>query len=170
MIRLKKNKKFVVSGENTFTLKTQDYQVMPLRSRKGKFKLEENDDSYLVSYNDGHFVGEVAELKQNKCTVIVNGNSYSFTIDTEVSFQRKEHLKKTNQLQISSHVQAPMPGKISEILIAQGSQVEKGTALILLEAMKMQNQILSSQSGTVGKIRVRTGESVMVNQVLIEME
>ncbi len=170
MIRLKKNKKFVVSGENTFTLKTQDYNVLSSRTRKDKFTLQKNDDNYMVSFNNEHFVGEVAELKQNKCTVIVNGNTYSFTIDTEASFQRKESLIKNNQLKLNANVEAPMPGKITEILIAQGSQVEKGTALLLLEAMKMQNQILSHQTGTVGKIRVRTGESVMVNQVLIEME
>jgi biotin carboxyl carrier protein len=170
MIRLKKNKKFVVSGENTFTLKTQDYKLVSSRIQKEKFTLQKNDDNYMVSLNNKHFVGEVAELKQNKCTVIVNGNTYSFTIDTEASFKRKEGLKENNQLKLNQNIEAPMPGKITEILIAQGSQVEKGTALLLLEAMKMQNQIISQQAGTVGKIRVRAGESVMVNQVLIEME
>ena len=170
MIRLKKNKKFVVSGDNTFTLKTLDYQVVSSRSRNDKFKLDKNDNDYLVTYKKRHFVGEVTELKQNKCTVTVNGNTYSFTIDTEVSFQRKNKLKDTNQLKGHQNIEAPMPGKITEVLITQGSQVEKGTAMLLLEAMKMQNQILCNQSGIVRKILVKNGDSVMVNQVLVEME
>ena len=170
MIRLKKNKTFVVSGENIFSLKTHDYELVSSRKRKDKFTLQKNKDNYVVSFNNKDFVGELVELKQNKCIVIINGNTYSFTIDTEASFQRKENLIKNNQFKLNANVEAPMPGKITEILITQGSQVEKGTALLLLEAMKMQNQILSQQAGTVGKIRVRTGESVMLNQVLIEME
>jgi len=170
MITLKKNKSFVLSGDHSYTLKTQNYQVLSSRSRKEKFTLKESENEFVVNYKDHNFIGEIIDLKQNKCTVLVNGNTYCFTIDTEASFQRKEKLHKNNQIKTNCHVSAPMPGKITEILTCEGNLVEKGSPLILLEAMKMQNQILAGHSGTVSKVLIKDGDSVMANQVLIEIE
>ncbi|MCT4602581.1 MAG: acetyl-CoA carboxylase biotin carboxyl carrier protein subunit [Marinifilum sp.] len=169
MISLKKNKIFVLSGENTYNLKTQNYQVVSSRSKKEKFNIKETDKEYIVNYKGKEFVGEIIELKQNKCSVSINGNTYKFTIDTESSFQRKEKLSKNNLLKNNSQIIAPMPGKISEILISEGSAVEKGSPLLLLEAMKMQNQVLSAQSGIITKLLIHEGDNVMANQLLMEI-
>ncbi|WP_421919101.1 biotin/lipoyl-containing protein [Marinifilum sp.] len=171
MISLKKNKIFVLSGENTYTIKTQNYKVVSSRSKKGKFSIKETDkEEFIVNYKETQFVGEIIELKQNKCSVSINGNTYNFTIDTESSFQRKEKLSKNNLQKNNSQIIAPMPGKISEILISEGSVVEKGSPLLLLEAMKMQNQVLSAQSGIVKKLLIHEGDNVMANQLLMEIE
>nr|WP_320119248.1 biotin/lipoyl-containing protein [uncultured Marinifilum sp.] len=169
MISLKKNKNFVVSGDDIYILKSQNYQVVSSRSRKEKFNVTEKNKEYTVNYRGKQFSGEILDLKQNKCSVSVNGNTYTFAIDSEASFQRKEKLSKNNLLKTNCKVMAPMPGKISEILISEGTNVEKGTPLLLLEAMKMQNQILCSQSGIVKKIFTKDGDSVMANQLLIEI-
>lgn len=170
MITLKRNKNYVLSGDQSYHLKAQNYQVLSSRSKKEKFTIKETENEFIIQYKDKNFIGEIAELKQNKCTVLVNGNTYNFTIDTEASFQRKEKLHKNNFIKTNCNVLAPMPGKITEVLTSEGSPIEKGNPLILLEAMKMQNQILAAQDGTVSKILVKDGDSVMSNQVLIEID
>ena len=170
MITLKKNKNFVLSGDQPYPLKTQNYQVISSRSKKEKFTIQETEDEFIVEYKDKNFIGEIVELKQNKCTVQVNGNTYNFTIDTESTFHRKEKLNENNLIKANCDVLAPMPGKITEVLTSEGSSVEKGNPLILLEAMKMQNQILAAQDGIISKILVKDGDSVMSNQVLIEID
>lgn len=63
-------------------------------------------------------------------------------------------------------VTAPMPGKILKVVAKEGQTVKKGQALIVLEAMKMENEIVAPQDGTVASINVSMGVSVESNDVL----
>lgn len=65
-------------------------------------------------------------------------------------------------------IKAPMPGLILDIPIKEGDIVQKGDVLIVLEAMKMENSIKSSQAGAIRKILVTSGQGVEKNQVLIQ--
>jgi biotin carboxyl carrier protein len=63
-------------------------------------------------------------------------------------------------------VSAPMAGKIVRVLIAQGQHVESGQGLLVIEAMKMQNEIRSPKTGTVERLAAREGETVNAGKVL----
>ncbi len=63
-----------------------------------------------------------------------------------------------------------MPGKILEILVEKGEDIERGQAVIILEAMKMENEIKTADSGTISEVFVETGDSVEKNQPLIEIK
>jgi len=63
-------------------------------------------------------------------------------------------------------VTAPMPGTILDVKVAQGASVKKGDILVVLEAMKMENEILASQDGTVAQVLVTKGASVNSGDVL----
>ena len=63
-----------------------------------------------------------------------------------------------------------MPGKILEILVEENTLLKQGEAVIILEAMKMQNEILSHVNGRVKKINFKTNYSVMKDDVMIEIE
>lgn len=65
------------------------------------------------------------------------------------------------------HITAPMPGKVVKVLVAESSQVEAGQGLIVVEAMKMQNEIRSPKVGVVEKICVSEGASVAVGETLL---
>ena len=65
---------------------------------------------------------------------------------------------------------APMPGKIVRVLVAQGDQVQAGTGILVVEAMKMQNEIKASGAGQVVELRVVEGELVAAGQVLATLE
>jgi biotin carboxyl carrier protein len=66
-------------------------------------------------------------------------------------------------------IKAVIPGVVAEVNAAAGSVVRKGEMLMTLEAMKMLNRILSPQDGTVKAIRVKAGQKVGKDQVLIEL-
>lgn len=63
-------------------------------------------------------------------------------------------------------VKAPMPGKISFVKAAIGQGVNRGDVLVVLEAMKMQNDITASSDGTVIDVRVKVGDNVKTGDVL----
>ena len=61
---------------------------------------------------------------------------------------------------------APMPGSVSKIVAKEGQTVKKGDVIIMLEAMKMQNEMASPVAGTVKSINVAVGESVKPGQIM----
>jgi biotin carboxyl carrier protein len=65
---------------------------------------------------------------------------------------------------------APMPGKVVRILLSQGAQVEAGTGVLVVEAMKMQNEVKSPRKGTIQKILVSEGAAVNAGDVLAIVE
>ena len=66
-------------------------------------------------------------------------------------------------------VKAPIPGLIARVLVDVGDQVVAGQPLLVLEAMKMENQISAPRSGTVGQLNVATGQNVALHAVLAEI-
>lgn len=66
-------------------------------------------------------------------------------------------------------VKAPIPGVISSIKVAAGTQVKKGSILLILEAMKMQNEILAPYDATVASVNISEGASVQTNDVLLTL-
>jgi acetyl/propionyl-CoA carboxylase alpha subunit len=65
---------------------------------------------------------------------------------------------------------APMPGKIVRVLVSQGDDVETGAGVLVVEAMKMQNEIKSPKKGTIQKILVSEGAAVNAGDVLAIVE
>ena len=63
-----------------------------------------------------------------------------------------------------------MPGKVVRVLLAPGNEVDAGQGVLIVEAMKMQNEIKSPKQGHVVEVRVSEGETVSANQVLAVVE
>ena len=66
-------------------------------------------------------------------------------------------------------VLAPLPGTVIKVLVAPGDRVEAGQLLLLLEAMKMQNEILSPAAGIVAQVAIKAGEQVGKDALLVEI-
>ena len=71
---------------------------------------------------------------------------------------------------VSGGVVAPMPGKIVNILVEPGDKVEAGQVVVILEAMKMENELSALSKGTVKAVTVHRGDSVQGGQVLVSLE
>ena len=70
---------------------------------------------------------------------------------------------------LSRELRAPMPGKVIEVLVKEGQSVEEGEAMLVLEAMKMENVLRAGMSGVVSSIGVEAGNAVEKEAVLISM-
>lgn len=66
-------------------------------------------------------------------------------------------------------VKAPMPGSIMQVNVADGDKVKKGAVLCVLEAMKMENEIMAPQDGVVASVEVKKGDSVTTDALLVTM-
>ena len=63
-----------------------------------------------------------------------------------------------------------MPGKIIDVLVREGSTILRGEPLVILEAMKMQNELISPANGTIEKVHAKPNTNVMKDDLLIEIK
>jgi len=146
-------------------------EELKINGRKEEVKIfEDNDGFTYLEYKNKKYLAEITEKNQNKFTVLLNGVSYSFTIESPISYRRRKYLEKYKQVSKTETINAPMPGKIIEMLVDVNAIVKEGDAILILEAMKMQNEISTHVSGKVIKINVRPGDNVTKDQVMLEIE
>lgn len=168
----KDNEYFAVSDQNTrYKFKDLFSEDIMINHKKADIKIfdDENGFTYIL-YKRKKYLAEIIEKNQNKYTVLLNGVSYIFSIETPISYKRRKYLDRTKAKSKMEVVCAPMPGKIVDVLVEPGAIVSEGEALIILEAMKMQNEIISPVSGIVKEVPVRQNETVNKEDILVEIE
>lgn len=100
-------------------------------------------------------------------------NLNEFIIDDTVyktKINKKYSLKKQYKPKDNSIITAFIPGTIRKIYVSEGQKINRGDKLLVLEAMKMKNDIVSPISAKVKSINVKVDEIVTKNQILIELE
>lgn len=132
--------------------------------------LEQADFNYDFEWNEKRFHCELVSRDQNKAVVNVNGVEYKFSLESIFSFVRKGLIAGEDDKNVASRIIAPMPGKIIDIFLNEGDLVNVGEPILTLEAMKMQNEITAECNGVIQKIRVVPGQSVMKDELLIEIQ
>ncbi len=101
--------------------------------------------------------------------VSVNGTGFELTVDDRRSQMISMLLKSTRHAPKSVVVTAPMPGMIVRLEVEQGTTVEAGAGLLVLEAMKMENEIWAINHGRIDEICVQRGQKVEKGEPLIRM-
>jgi biotin carboxyl carrier protein len=163
-----------------------------------KYATTLNDKTYLIEINDDRhvvvdgveyaidFTGVAGQslysllLDQDSHEAFVEENEETWLVllrgahyEVRVADEREERLRKASGgIGVASgeyQLKAPMPGLIVAIPVGEGQTVGKGQNLVILESMKMQNELKSPREGTVNRVRVKTGDSVEHNQVLVTL-
>jgi biotin carboxyl carrier protein len=111
-----------------------------------------------------------ADIENKAFVISVNGMDYEVKAKDDFDLLLdKMGLSNLTQTKVNN-LKAPMPGLVLEILVEAGQTVEKGTQLLILEAMKMENVLKSPAEGVVKKIEVVKGQAVEKNFVLLTFE
>jgi biotin carboxyl carrier protein len=131
-----------------------------------------NDHTFHIIYQHRSYLAEVLSVDRSAKTVVMKINNAIYR--AEVRDQLDELLEKMGMQQggkgKEAVVRAPMPGLILDVKVQQGDQVQAGDALLILEAMKMENVLKASAPGTVNSLLVQKGQSVEKGQVLLELQ
>jgi glutaconyl-CoA/methylmalonyl-CoA decarboxylase subunit gamma len=157
------NKKFSFSLplKHTIRIGKRDYEV--------KLKADEKLGTYILWKNRKYPV-EIVRSSQNKYEILFNDISYTFTVETPFSLQRKKVLNSSKGKIEKEIIKAPMPGKIIDVLVREGATIVKGEPLVILEAMKMQNELISPVNGVVERVHAKANTNVMKDDMLIEIK
>ena len=138
--------------------KKYDYYLKPVGNNRYFFKL------------DGHSF--LVQMNKNSDTfhVTIEGEYFAFRVEDERMRTLRELVNKAAQSSGEQMVYAPIPGLITGLKIKEGDKVSVGEGLLILEAMKMENEIKSGFEGTVKKIFVEQGSTVEKDQNLLIIE
>ncbi len=134
---------------------------------------------YKFTINGTNYAVEIKSVEDQNIQLEVNGTPYAVTVDQEVKqiktpkLVRSVAVPSTDQgaeVKASTKtgtIKSPLPGTILDIFVKPGDKVTIGQRILLLEAMKMENNIESDKAGTVTEIKISKGSAVMEGDVLI---
>ena len=154
-----------------------------------EFVIEIMDDNHVVLNGETLVVNFDSVAEQPLFSLLVDGQSYeAFVYPAEdlwqvllrgrlhtvkVEDEREKRLRAASGEVISEgaefHLQAPMPGLVIDVVVADGQEVGIGDVLVVLESMKMQNELKSPFAGKVTRLRVAPGDSVEQNQTMLSV-
>ncbi len=109
-------------------------------------------------------------IEEQMVRFTLNGNPVRLPVRDEQALLLQKMGFKSVTGSSAGKLTAPMPGKILEVKSNEGDEVKQGDPLVILEAMKMENELKAPVDGTVTTIHVEAGSSVEKNAVLIEIE
>lgn len=170
--KLHLKKLFALSSEKKkfpFSLPLKSSIRIGKREYEVKLKADEKLGTYILWKNRKYPV-EIIRSRQNKYEILFNDISYTFTVETPFSLQRMKVLNSRKDKIENEFIKAPMPGKIIDILVREGAQVLRGEPVVILEAMKMQNEIVSPVNGTVTRVSAKNNTNVMKDDTLVEIK
>jgi biotin carboxyl carrier protein len=111
---------------------------------------------------------DVTPVPGDAFEVLINGDCHKFSLMNE---QRRAMIRAGGKGSAGkAMVSSPMPGKVVKLLVAEGQEVEAGQGVIVVEAMKMENELRSPKAGRVKDVAVTPGTSVEAGRVLVVIE
>lgn len=127
---------------------------------------EPQPDSYLFFLNTAVHECRVSPQAATKGTfdVSIRGRNYAVTIIDPKRLRSGQNSDRLHQG--VAEIRAPMPGKVVRVQIEVGATVEKGAGVVVVEAMKMQNEMKSPRAGVIVSINVKPGDTVNAGDVL----
>lgn len=140
---------------------------------------------YKFTINGNVYNVDIQSIEDNMAEVEVNGTSYNVSVDKSIQSSKTPRLIRSVSVPSTDSapsiaktanpgaskgagsIKSPLPGVILEIYVKEGETVKMGQKLIMLEAMKMENNINADKEGRVVSLKVNKGDSVMEGDVLI---
>ncbi len=134
-----------------------------------KFNITINGKTYAVDVEEVNEVSTTPNL-QNIESQNIRTKSIAPQNATQQSTAQQSTTPQTNVSSSAAQITAPMPGTIFEMKVKEGDAVVTGEVVLVLEAMKMENEIFSPTNGVIKSVMVKTGGLVNAGDILIEIE
>ena len=134
-----------------------DLDVVPLAGR-----------AQLSTRVDGQVVDLTLEGSPPEVGAVASGHRSYVRVESE-RMRSAEQAKKTSAHGGEKLVKSPMPGRVVKVLVAKGDAIETGQGLLVLEAMKMENEVRARVAGTVAEVHVAPGATVEGNAKLVTL-
>jgi biotin carboxyl carrier protein len=159
--------------------KTFEVEVYPQRASPGLFTVHVDGQALTVYVPDAAAPADGAPEAVD--WMIVDNRPYEMIFAADLRSVQLESMRHTIQVRDretrsvrpasgDGRVKAPIPGLIARLNVEPGQTVEAGQTVVVLEAMKMENEIRAAKPGVVRQVHVKPGQTVVLNEALVEIE
>ncbi|MFC3050656.1 acetyl/propionyl/methylcrotonyl-CoA carboxylase subunit alpha [Kordiimonas pumila] len=148
-----------------------------------KVVLQKDNRQYKATIGDQSFVADIVSYGDNRLRYVLDGQRNSvfvdagtghvtlITADTSLTLKRRTYdAGSDNDADGPGTVLSPMPGKILDVKASNGDLVSKGQALLVLEAMKMEQTIVAPRDGLVANLNLKSGDQISGGAILLTIE
>jgi biotin carboxyl carrier protein len=165
------------------------YEVQLTSSNSEKktrvIELESDPSGWHVTLDGSPVAVDAVEIAPNTISILLDGQSFEISVTPSPDGKLKLHTGAheftaevidpracsgrrhgTVEAEGRQQILAPMPGKVVRLLVKEGDHVEASQGLLVVEAMKMQNEIRSPKSGTIERVLAKEGQPVNAGEVL----
>ncbi len=119
---------------------------------------------------DGRSIRILAERSADGLQVFCGGSEHTVTVETERSRLLRAYGSKSGQASRKTEIHAPMPALIVRVLVSVGDSVVEGQTLLVLEAMKMENELKADCAGKIKQVSATQGKPVEKGELLVVLE
>ncbi len=157
-------------GDTEYTVEVIDERHISINDKVMEVDFESiNGQPVYSMLIDGKSYEAYVYAGEEEWQVLLLGRQYPVKVEDE----REKRLKSAGggkvQEGVEFHLKSPMPGLVVAVAVEENQKVEKGQVLVILESMKMQNELKAPRAGTVQRIKVKPGESVEQRQTLLSV-
>ncbi|OGQ82016.1 MAG: hypothetical protein A3F90_20370 [Deltaproteobacteria bacterium RIFCSPLOWO2_12_FULL_60_19] len=160
-------------GERNYTVEVEEVEKSIYRvSVDGSEFLLDGKKTGRTNYSlivDNRSFEVDIDVSEDDYRVLVDGRNYHIHLLDERRM-RLGGLQAGIELQGRQRVSVPMPGKVIAVLVSEGDKVERGQGLVIVEAMKMENEVRSPINGEVKEVKVKAGDSLEAGAALLVVE
>lgn len=157
-------------GEHTFDIDFHEGDLL-LNGEPIDYTFEAVSEGYYTLLVDGQTYPVVIEpLSQDRVRVTWRGRQMDIQIKDQRALLLERYGLDDAGAAAQREVHAPMPGLVLRVLVEPGQDVEAGDGLVVLEAMKMENELRAQTAGTIAAIHVAPGDAVSKNALLLEID
>ena len=147
-------------------------ETLKIDKKKYKYEISHiNNNTYLLKCGNNYFEIIADKVNNEHFSVLLNGYNFDAIVRTALQEKAIHLLEKTKT---STHfqvvVKAPMPGMILKVKKQEGDKILRGDSIMILEAMKMENDLRAPASGTITGISVEEGKAVEKGSILFSIE
>lgn len=161
---MKKPSKALVNKLQEFSFNQKSIDELDLYKQSGnQFHLIHENNSHQADLVDSDFLNRAYSIR-------VNSNIYNVKIQRPIDEVVHKMGYALRSAKTVDSIKAPMPGIIIDLKVEKGQKVKKGDTLLILEAMKMENAIVSPKDTTIKDVYTIVGETVDKNKLLIDFE
>lgn len=164
----KETKEITLSGHETFTNEEGEHKYEYKFITPSIMVLRIDDKNYVIK---GETDTETeSDVKNTDFILELNGNNYKLNCKSELDLLLEKFSKTKSDKGFKKDIFSPMPGSIVKINVKEGDKVRKGQVLLVLEAMKMENELKATQDCIVNKIFSEEKKPVDKGQILLKLE
>ncbi len=160
-----------------------DIEMFYKQSRDGNYELQINGESHKakveyvsedeldITLNGRKVFAAITLMNDGTSKVLINSKEY-FMSRNDMLVETSELIENesTNHSSAANNLLSPIPGKIFKINVSEGDSVKKGDVVIVVDAMKMENNLIAKRDSVVKKIHVSVNQMVTGNFLLVELE